>query len=150
MSERKNWKRMYSEANEALAACRTEAAALLAEVLPLIADQAECVTYGYALPEDPRDFTPDAESCTPEELAAHAAAVEAWDAAGGKPEGWDAPPGSGWNEEGTMHSLRAPWGIGAYTYRDSQMCDLRDRILAVLASHGHVLLAATPDPKEPK
>jgi hypothetical protein len=35
--------------------------------------------YGYPHVDDPRDFFPDRECCSPEELASHAAAVAAWE-----------------------------------------------------------------------
>lgn len=35
--------------------------------------------YGHFPGGDPRMFTPDTESCMPEEIAAHKAACEAWD-----------------------------------------------------------------------
>jgi len=41
--------------------------------------------YGFYQPPNPHDFYPDGESCTPEEIAAHREACEAWDAAEGKP-----------------------------------------------------------------
>lgn len=98
---------------------------------------AEHMSYGYpAGVDDPRDFTPDVESCREEEITAHAAAVAAWNEAGGKPEGWDAPDHGGWNESGTVHILRAPWGIGAYTYRDPELCALRDQLREALKAVG--------------
>lgn len=75
--------------------------------------------YGYYRPEDPRDFTPDQECCTPQEIATHKAAREAWDKASGKPADWEAPQGSAWLRYGdsVIHVLRAPWGIGSYVIR---------------------------------
>jgi hypothetical protein len=44
-----------------------------------ISKQTERVSgYGYFLGGDPRDFFPDSESCTPEEIKAHAEAVHKW------------------------------------------------------------------------
>lgn len=69
--------------------------------------------YGFARPDNPHDFHPDAESCSADEIAAHKAACDAYDKGEYTPE-----RGSEW--VGAMHILRAPWGIGAYTMRDEQ------------------------------
>ena len=37
------------------------------------------VVYGFVCVENPHDFKPDMESCTPKEIAAHRAALEMWD-----------------------------------------------------------------------
>lgn len=59
---------------------REQALAALKAVLPLVSDMArDDATYGYYHGGDPRDFTPDEEVCTPEEIASHRAACEAWD-----------------------------------------------------------------------
>lgn len=47
------------------------------------------VTYGLFPGGDPRDFLPDAEDCTPEEIAAWEAACAEWD----RGEGTDRGPG---------------------------------------------------------
>lgn len=117
---------LTEERDRLRAACR--------EAFCFFEENAEQPGYGFAVPDDPRDFTPDPGSCTPAEVAAHRAAVEAWNAAGGRPEGWEHPPRSGWNETGTMHFLRAPWGIGTYIYRDPDLCALRDRLAAALTT----------------
>ena len=108
---------------------------VLESILPQVIEMAEQGGYGYARPEDPRDFHPDAESCSEQEIANHRKACELWDAAGGKPDGWTPPPGSEWAalpEGGFVHILRAPWGIGSYVFRDPEMAALRDAIVAVL------------------
>lgn len=72
--------------------------------------------YGFYHGGDPRDFHPDSESCTPEELASHKAACDAFDAADAagtpmKPE----PDGSGWVAPG-VHITKSAYGIGTYQY----------------------------------
>lgn len=76
--------------------------------------------YGFFCGGDPRDFVPDEESCSPEELAAHKKACEEADAEEKArklscPSGWVAPG---------IHVTRAPFGIGSYTYRDEQAAAL--------------------------
>jgi hypothetical protein len=79
--------------------------------------------YGFYRPENPHNFSPDAESCSDEEMANHKAACEAWDRGDYK-----APQGSesfyGEKGELTMHILRAPWGIGSYTDMSDEAADL--------------------------
>ncbi len=76
--------------------------------------------YGFYRPANPHDFFPDHESCSPEEIANHKAACEAWDRGEYKRDDWD-----GWlyDDAGkpTMHVLRAPWGIGSYSETDAEM-----------------------------
>jgi hypothetical protein len=70
--------------------------------------------YGFYRPENPNDFTPDADLCTEEEIANHRAACEAYDAGNYTPDksgGWVTP---------NMHILTAPWGIGSYVIRDER------------------------------
>jgi hypothetical protein len=50
-------------------------------------DGQEQMGYGFASPENPHDFFPDPESCTPEEIAAHAKAKADWDEAQSSQEG---------------------------------------------------------------
>jgi hypothetical protein len=69
--------------------------------------------YGYFPGGDPRKFEPDAEVCTPEELAAHREACAAADAAGDV----DCPPGHGalvrdGEVIGIWHG--GPFGVGSY------------------------------------
>lgn len=109
---------------------------LLLEVEPLVERMAQPkTTYGFGMPEDPRDFTPDPECSTEKERAAHTTAVALWEEAGGKPEGWDAPRGCEWlqgTDGAVRHVARAPWGLGTYTWRDEGMVDLHERIKAAL------------------
>lgn len=108
----------------------------LRDVLPFFERNAEQETYGYGMPDDPRDFMPDPELSTAEEKERHAAACRAWDAANGEPEGWQRPAGSEWlnGAAGVMHVTRAPWGPGSWVYRDPEMCELRDKIRAAIAA----------------
>lgn len=68
--------------------------------------------YGFYRPENPHDFHPDPESCSPEEIANHKAACDAYDAGTYTPDnsdGWVTP---------NLHITKAPWGIGSYEVRD--------------------------------
>ena len=97
------------------------------------------VGYGFARPANPHDFTPDAESCSAEEIAAHKAACEAFDKGEYTPE-----RGSEW--VGNMHILRAPWGIGSYVMRDDHAAKLiADLDAAIAAQHSPVPAAPTND-----
>lgn len=88
--------------------------------LEQIAQDEDC-QYGYFPGGDPRTFSPDHESCTEEEMAAHKAACKVWsDAeAEGRSMNPEAPAGQ-WlkSDDGNaaMHILRAKFGIGTYTY----------------------------------
>jgi len=70
--------------------------------------------YGYFPGGDPRDFFPDAECCSAEELAAHRAACDAWNR-GERPE---TPPGSRYvcDDDGKVvaHVCGGKFGIGVY------------------------------------
>ena len=97
-----------------------------------IRHQAELTTYGYPCDEDPRNFHPDAECCSEDELAAHKAACEAWEA-GNKV----ARPPTHIPFEGG-HITQAPWGIGTATFVDQDVLkiaqdldDVIDRIRQV-------------------
>lgn len=90
-------------------------------------DEHDEVMYGFFHVDDPRDFMPDEEGCSPEEIAAHAEACEK--AARGEPWGphseehgpWskpgektvigERPEGDGW--VGGCHAVRS-FGIGTY------------------------------------
>jgi hypothetical protein len=71
--------------------------------------------YGFFNGGDPRDFHPDHESCTPEEIERHRQACEDAERLEANrnlpcPSGWVRTP------EFTAHILRAPFGIGIYTF----------------------------------
>lgn len=99
----------------------------LAACLPYLEDVAVHTGYGFARPDNPHDFSPDRESCTEEEIAAHKAACEAYDRGEYDPA---ATLGS-INGPG-VHLLRAPWGIGSYTMRDEQIGAIVDAARAIL------------------
>lgn len=67
--------------------------------------------YGFPCVEDPNDFEPDHESCSPKEIAAHKLACETF----GKPQH---KPNEGcfseYDENGNLmlHVVRTSWGIG--------------------------------------
>jgi len=71
-------------------------------------------TYGYFCGGDPRDFHPDHECCTPEEIQRH---KEACEDAERLESSRDLPCPSGWirTPDGCAHILRAPFGIGVST-----------------------------------
>ena len=74
--------------------------------------------YGFFTGGDPRKFSPDSESCSEEELAAHKAACALWNEAekrGETPTPEMCP--SGWLPGG-IHVLRAPYGVGVQEYDD--------------------------------
>ncbi len=93
--------------------------------------------YGFPCSDDPRDFSPDVESCLPNEIASHALAVEKWTEANGKPEGWGTPDFGGWTcddeHKRCVHVLKAPWGIGVCTYRDPEAAQTVADLDALLA-----------------
>lgn len=71
--------------------------------------------YGYFTGGDPRDFFPDHESCSPEEIKKHREACEEADRLNANP---NLPCPSFWirTEHGCVHVLRAPFGIGVTSY----------------------------------
>jgi len=69
--------------------------------------------YGHFGGGDPRDFQPDMELCTPEEVARWKADVARAEAG----EDVIAPPAGQWNESGTIHILAPKYGIGTYKMR---------------------------------
>ena len=78
-------------------------------------------TYGYYTGGDPRQFHPDGQDCTEQELRNHRKACELWneaEAKGETPTPEKCP--SGWiyddNGKTLAHVLRAPYGIGVQTY----------------------------------
>lgn len=105
---------------------------LLESVCGYLEGAAEFPQYGFFSGGDPRDFTPDHDSCSPEEIANHKAAVEAV-------ERNKVPLGnlSEWLEsddgKNVMHLLRAPFGIGTCVYRDKHATRALRRARAALA-----------------
>lgn len=81
------------------------------------------LTYGYFGSGDPRDFTPDYELCSSEEIAR-------WQADVALAESGDitiAPPAGEWvldqNGNRAMHILAPKYGIGVYKYRPQEADD---------------------------
>lgn len=93
----------------------------------------EEMVYGYFCGGDPRLFHPDMDDCSQEEIAFHKRACQIWDDAeerGETPEPENSP--SGWiYDENTgkriIHVLRAPYGIGSYTYMADSFWDVDRR-----------------------
>lgn len=71
--------RILARLGEAVPSAERDAAVrALLEAISEIDDEGE-PSYGYYLGGDPRDFSPDEECCSPEEISAHAEACRAWD-----------------------------------------------------------------------
>lgn len=68
--------------------------------------------YGFPCVEDPHDFTPDSESCTPEEIAFWENAKKRWDA--GERDVRGARCHTTYDENGklTGSTVSTSWGIG--------------------------------------
>lgn len=101
--------------------------------------------YGHYHGGDPRRFSPCEDECTPEEIAAHKAACEAWER-GERPDirkacepnreaisYTDRETGQTKTiEAGTALALYAPFGIGVNTYIDDEAVKARDLVRAAL------------------
>lgn len=79
--------------------------------------------YGYFNGGDPRKFCPDGECCTEKEIENHSRACALWNEAeqrGEIPTPEKCPSEWIFNNKGepVAHVLRAPYGIGSYTYDD--------------------------------
>jgi len=107
----------------------------LTEMRTIFTEEAEGVSYGGYPGGDPRDFTPDGECCTPEEIAAHKAACEAWE------RGDFTEPRHGRHaveialKDGTKavgHGCINPYGIGVYTYHNEESARARDAAALLL------------------
>lgn len=68
--------------------------------------------YGFPCVEDPHDFTPDEESCTPEEIAFWEDAKKRWDAGERDVRGNRCATMRNDSHEVVMHMTRTSWGIG--------------------------------------
>ncbi len=84
--------------------------------------------YGFFCGGDPRKFHPDYECCSEREIENHRKACELWneaEARGETPEPEKCPSGWIYDEQGkaVMHVLRAPYGIGSYSYDDEEEAD---------------------------
>lgn len=93
------------------------------DYVPESIDQYKCphpyieTVYGFFHGGDPRDFHPDREECSPDEIENHRLACEVAEA---QAEGRELPCPSGYiydaNGDWIAHVLRAPFGIGTYQY----------------------------------
>ena len=114
------------EARATIDAQATEIAALkgaLERLLPLT-DEFEYTLYGTFMGGDPRDFTPDEEMCTPEEISAWETACEEWN----RGEGVDREPGCQ-----TMGDGSAVSGTGFGLGTTIRKCAEREEARRVLA-----------------
>jgi hypothetical protein len=68
--------------------------------------------YGFPCVEDPHDFTPDEESCTPEEIAFWEDAKRRWSAGERDVRGNRCATMRNENGEVAMNVTRTSWGIG--------------------------------------
>ena len=109
-----------------------DAREVIGKMLRFIDERASVSGYGFYRPANPHDFSPDHDSCSADELAAHKAACEAYDRGE-----YTAPKGSEFlrDDDGkvTLHILRAPWGIGSYSETDPDAVPLIDAARAFLA-----------------
>jgi hypothetical protein len=84
--------------------------------------------YGYFHGGDPRNFHPDCECCSSAEIENHKKACDEASRleSEGKPIDWENP--SGWASVGDVqvHILRAPFGIGTYTWEEQTEFELLD------------------------
>lgn len=92
-------------------------------LLPLT-DEFEYTLYGNFMGGDPRDFVPDEEVCTPEEITAWAAACEEWN----RGEGVDRGPGCQALGDGS-----AVTGTGFGMGTTTRKCAEREKARRVLA-----------------
>jgi hypothetical protein len=119
--------------------------AALVAALPVLEEAAETSMYGHYTGGDPRLFSPAEDECTPEEIAAHKAACEAWER-GERPDIPHACEPSREDIEitdkttgekttiakGTGLALYAPFGVGIQTWRDEEAMKARDLVRAAL------------------
>lgn len=77
--------------------------------------------YGFPCVEDPRDFSPDVESCSPAEIEAHRIACQNYGKASYQP---NAGCSVEYDDAGRMvkHVLRSSWGIGVNLIRSCDEC----------------------------
>jgi hypothetical protein len=78
-------------------------------------------SYGYPHVTNPHDFSPDAECCSPEELAAHKRACETWGTPAYEPnKGCYTVLGA--DGKMAVHVTRTSWGIGVNTVTQCDAC----------------------------
>lgn len=81
----------------------------LSLALPFMEAEAVISGYGFYRSANPNNFSPDPESCSPEEIANHRLACKAYDEGSYRDDygdGWVSP---------NLHITKAPWGIGSYS-----------------------------------
>ena len=96
--------------------------ALLKAVLPTVEKFAIETGYGNPVCDDPRDFSPDPECCTPEEIARWKEACERAE----RGEKVEVPQHQWFSDKDGMiccHVNSNPWGIGIYIYRDPELSE---------------------------
>ena len=82
--------------------------------------------YGYYPGGDPRGFSPDEESSTVEERAAHKTACEAWE------RGECPDPGGPHKPFEGGHLTVSHYGLGVYTYTDEEAEDVLEQLDAAI------------------
>lgn len=138
------------------AAEHDEVRATLEAVRAFVPEDEEQETYGAFPGGDPREFTPDPESSTDEERAAHKAACDAWNAGdkieirGGCGEVEVEPDTElatavdeirggaavATASRGHVRVQLQTFGLGTYTYRDGQVVEMRARIADAIRAMG--------------
>lgn len=110
---------VHTDPAEALRLARKHLETMFATLIGALAppDDEPFEGYGAFPGGDPRTFTPDAEVCTPDELAAHAAACKAADEAEARGEVVNLPAAHlyGFFEGGAWHTPHSPFGVGTYS-----------------------------------
>lgn len=111
--------------------------ALIAARTYLLAAATPTVTYGYFHGGDPRNFFPDPECCTAEEMAKHKAACEEWER-GEKTEHERHHHKAETLPDGreVIASYAGAFGLGTYSIRDEEAEDVLDQVCAALALLG--------------
>lgn len=100
---------------------------LLEAILPTVEKFAIETRYGNPVCDDPRDFSPDPECCTPEEIARWKEACERAE----RGEKVEVPQHQWFSDKDGMiccHVNSNPWGIGIYIYRDEALTKLKEKL----------------------
>ena len=83
----------------------------------------EDVVYGFPCVEDPNDFSPDGESCTPAEIVFWEDAKKRWDAGERDVRGARCETVRNETGETTAHFTRTSWGIGVNNIETWEVAD---------------------------